>query len=182
MISSAIKIPTSKKVLKCKYQAASKTALNDQYPQESQISMVEKLRQHVKRYWIMAETGIPQFVMASNTLSSASGIICVISVVMYIFVVLQVTFFPLMIRYRSDYKWSMVAIVSTQSVGVVVGTVAPISRCFTILSFKSFAKWDSNHFAVFKVKKYWTQMLCEWKESHVTFLSSSRRARNLFQN
>ncbi|PWA75496.1 Pentatricopeptide repeat-containing protein [Artemisia annua] len=30
LISSAITIPTSKKVLKCKYQAASKTALNDQ--------------------------------------------------------------------------------------------------------------------------------------------------------
>ncbi|GKD32476.1 hypothetical protein Tco_1247985, partial [Tanacetum coccineum] len=76
----------------------------------------------------------------------------------------------------------MVAIVVAQTIGVVVGAIAPISRCFTILNFKSFAKWDSNHFAVFKVEKYWTQMLCEWKESHITFLSRGRRSRNLFQN
>ncbi|PWA78890.1 hypothetical protein CTI12_AA177070 [Artemisia annua] len=76
----------------------------------------------------------------------------------------------------------MFAIVATQSIGVVVGTIAPISRCFTILSFKSFAKWDSNHFAIFKIEKYWTQMLCEWKESHVTFPSSSHRATNLFHH
>ncbi|KAK9076271.1 hypothetical protein SSX86_004604 [Deinandra increscens subsp. villosa] len=76
LISSAITLPTSKKILEFKYQGITKTASNDQNPQEN---LIEKLRQTVKRYWIMAETGSPQFVMASTPLSCASGIICVIS-------------------------------------------------------------------------------------------------------
>ncbi|KAI3774897.1 hypothetical protein L1987_49460 [Smallanthus sonchifolius] len=43
--------------------------------EDAQKSTVEKLRQHVKRYWVMAKTGSPQFVMASNPLSTVSGII-----------------------------------------------------------------------------------------------------------
>ncbi|KAJ0641606.1 hypothetical protein HanLR1_Chr16g0629141 [Helianthus annuus] len=87
LISFAITIPTAKKGLEFKYQVNSKTPLNEQHPQENLIPTVEKLRQLVKRYLIMGETGNPQFVIANNPLSSASGIICAISMVMYIFMV-----------------------------------------------------------------------------------------------
>ncbi|GJW24591.1 hypothetical protein Tco_0038402 [Tanacetum coccineum] len=40
------------------------------------MSKVEKLRQHVRRFWVMAEMGSPQFVMASSPLSTTCGVIC----------------------------------------------------------------------------------------------------------
>ncbi|XP_076924096.1 uncharacterized protein LOC143586428 [Bidens hawaiensis] len=78
MISSCLTIPTTKEILEVKYQTTIKSSLADQHLQDTQMSEVEKLRQHVRRYWVMAETGSPQFVMASNPSSTASGVICVI--------------------------------------------------------------------------------------------------------
>ncbi|KAJ0914583.1 hypothetical protein HanPSC8_Chr06g0240231 [Helianthus annuus] len=139
----------------------------------------------------MAETGSPQFVMASNPLSSASGIICAINMLMYMFLFLwlnktRLEYMGLPWAYwrecRSVYKWSMAAIVVTQSIGVVVASIAPILRCFTVLSFKSFAKQNRNYFSVFKVDKYWTENFSEWKESCISFLSSGRRSRALLHN
>ncbi|KAJ0666698.1 hypothetical protein HanPI659440_Chr17g0669651 [Helianthus annuus] len=91
MISSSLTIPTFKEILESKYQATYKISLNDQRLQHIQMSRVEKLRQHVRRYWVMAETGCPQFVMASNPLSIPAGLICVISLLINIFLVVIYT-------------------------------------------------------------------------------------------
>ncbi|KAJ9549795.1 hypothetical protein OSB04_022338 [Centaurea solstitialis] len=188
LISSAITIPTSKRILESKYLATSKKTLNEQH---IGISMEEKLRQYVRRYWVMAESGNPQFVMASNSLSNASGIICVVSLVTYVFRVLDIFGIPAneykskylyqtkyqseyQSGFRSEYKWSMVVILVTQFIGVVVGSIAPTFRCFTVFRFKLLT-WD--HFLVFKVEKYWTKMLYEWKENRLPFLSNGRRTR-----
>ncbi|GKE97271.1 hypothetical protein Tco_1582126 [Tanacetum coccineum] len=56
-ISSSLTIPTSKEILEFKYQATNKTPSTDQ--QQTQKSSVKKLRQHVRRFWVMAETGSP---------------------------------------------------------------------------------------------------------------------------
>nr|XP_043638160.1 uncharacterized protein LOC122609166 [Erigeron canadensis] len=187
-ISSAITIPTSKRILEIKYQAIRKTILVDQNQQQNHlISSVDELRLLVKKYWIMAETGSPQFVMASNPLSSACSVICVISLVLYIFAVLFLVLFQggpylSLTKTTSVYKWSMIAIVVTQFIGVFVGSIAPIFRCFTFLSFKSSIanKEKRNQILVFKVDKYWTQTLFEWKESRIiSVLSSGRRSKAL---
>ncbi|KAJ0740121.1 hypothetical protein HanOQP8_Chr06g0213331 [Helianthus annuus] len=60
LISSAITIPTAKKILEIKYQAISKKLLNDQHQHENLIPTVDMLRQLVKRYWMMTEMGSPQ--------------------------------------------------------------------------------------------------------------------------
>ncbi|KAJ0560292.1 hypothetical protein HanHA300_Chr06g0209811 [Helianthus annuus] len=139
-----------KNILELTYEASS-TTLNDQNPQEDLISKVEKLRRLVKRYWIMAETGSPQFVMASNALSSASGIICAISMLMYMYMALRLLLWGYSLAHGSVYRWSMISIVITQSIGIVVGSIAPIFRCFTVSSFKSFGNQNRKHFLVFKV-------------------------------
>ncbi|KAJ0428179.1 hypothetical protein HanHA300_Chr17g0643271 [Helianthus annuus] len=191
MISSSVTIPTSKEILESKYQATNKISLTHQRLQHTQMSRVEKLRHHVRRYWVMAETSSPQFGMANNPLSTASGVICVIVLVINL---------PLLNKYLfsfssiytllhfltslggSPYKWSTIVICETQSIGVVVGSVAPICRCFSVFSFKLGTKWNKNDFMFFKVEKYWTQKLHEWKQSPVTFLPSSRRLRSLIYN
>ncbi|KAD2393066.1 hypothetical protein E3N88_40043 [Mikania micrantha] len=75
MISSSLTIPTSKEILEFKYQVTNNISLSDQCLQHTPLSTVDRLRQHVRRFWVMAETGNPQFVMASNPLSTASGVI-----------------------------------------------------------------------------------------------------------
>ncbi|MFS7944230.1 hypothetical protein Hanom_Chr06g00509611 [Helianthus anomalus] len=94
--------------------------------------------------------------MASNALSSASGIICASCMLIYIFVMWSLWLKRYYLTCKSVYKWSMIAILVTQSIGVV--------------------------FLVFKVDKYWTQKLSEWKESRISFLSSGRRSRAHLHN
>ncbi|KAJ0446490.1 hypothetical protein HanRHA438_Chr17g0799471 [Helianthus annuus] len=191
MISSSLTIPTLKEILESKYQSIHKISLNDQCLQHTHMSTVEKLRHHVRRYWVMAETGSPQFGMASNPLSIASGVICVIVLVMNLLLVnkflfgfysINILLFDFKSLGESPYKWSTIVICETQSVGVVVGSIAPICRCFSVFSFKLGTKWNRNDFMFFKVDKYWTQKLHEWKQSPVTFLPSSRRLRSLIYN
>ncbi|KAD3641922.1 hypothetical protein E3N88_31146 [Mikania micrantha] len=175
MISSSLTIPASKEILESKYRK--KKAFSDQ---QIQMSVVEKLNQHVRRYWVMAETGSPQFVTTSNPLSTASGVICVIVIAMNSF---MLTFFRLGVKIfglDSPYELSTLAILATQSIGILVGAIAPVSRCFWVFRFKFTTKLNMNHFNVFKVDKYWTQKLNEWKQSPmVSFLSNNRRSRSL---
>ncbi|KAF5763054.1 hypothetical protein HanRHA438_Chr15g0688251 [Helianthus annuus] len=191
MIASSITILTFKEVLETKYRATNKISLTGQRLQHIQTSTVEKLRQHVRRYWVMGETGSPQFVMASNPLSTASAVICVIVLVINLVTVFNTQFQPDGIKEQlfdsknldgTPYKWSITMIFVTQSVGVVVGTIAPISRCFSVLNFKLGTKWNTNYFMCFNVEKYWIQTLQEWKKSPVVFLSSNRRTKNLIYN
>ncbi|PWA90461.1 hypothetical protein CTI12_AA100680 [Artemisia annua] len=71
LISAAITIPASKQILEFKYQATCKRTLNDQL---NNMSAVEKLTQYIRKYWVTAESGSPQFVMASTPLSSTCAI------------------------------------------------------------------------------------------------------------
>ncbi|KAI3803562.1 hypothetical protein L1987_31718 [Smallanthus sonchifolius] len=136
------------------------------------VSIVDKLREHVRRYWIMAETGSPQFVMSRNPLCTASGVICMIVLGLNLLVVIDFPFGGH--AYGSVYKWSVLFIVITQFIGVLVGTMALIFRCFLVLRFKKVIEWNNTHLMVFKVEEYWTQKLREWKQSPIRFLSSSR--------
>ncbi|KAJ0666692.1 hypothetical protein HanPI659440_Chr17g0669591 [Helianthus annuus] len=188
MVSSSLTVPSFKEILEYKYQAINKISLTTD---QSHMFTVEKLRQHVRRYWVMAETGSPQFGMASNPLSTASGVVCVVVFVLNFLMVFKFLFglyglerllYVAMNLYASPYKWSTLAILLTQSIGVVVGTIAPISRCFSVFSFKLCTKWNRNDFIFFKVEKYWTQKLQEWKQSPVLFLSSCQRSTSLIYN
>ncbi|GKA41379.1 phosphoglucosamine mutase [Tanacetum coccineum] len=189
-ISSSLTIPTSKEILEFKYQATHKTPLTDQ--QQTQMSLVEKLRQHVRRFWVMAETGSPQFVMASSPLSTASGVICVFVLLMQTLVMYEFLYgdhghpygyeFKSVSAYGSVYKRSTLFIVVTQSIGVVVGNIAPMFRCFSVLSFKLVTRWDRSRFMAIKVEKHWTQKLYEWKQYQIPILLSSRRSRIVLYN
>ncbi|XP_076947835.1 uncharacterized protein LOC143619863 [Bidens hawaiensis] len=176
-ISSALTILKSKKILDSKYKAGHETALKDL---ELQQPMVEKLRQHVSNHWIMAGTGSPQFMIVCSATTSASGVICFLSAL-----ILTIIMFPIrpdLPNYGSDYKGSVVVILVTQFIGVLLGTVAPLSRCFAFLSFKVSIKWIWSHIGVFKVESYCTQKLFDWKQSSIPFEFSSRICKCFFQD
>ncbi|MFS7960870.1 hypothetical protein Hanom_Chr08g00708131 [Helianthus anomalus] len=166
---SALLILKSKQILESKYKACHERALKDL---EFQQPTVEMLKQHVSNHWIMAGTGNPQFVTVCFATTSASGVICVSSTVLHVIIMLFTR--PYMKYHGSDYKWSALAILITQFTGSLLGTVAPLSRCFASLSFKVSIKRIWSHIRVFKVESYCTQELSDWKQSSIPFKFSSR--------
>nr|GEY48492.1 hypothetical protein CTI12_AA006920 [Tanacetum cinerariifolium] len=130
----------------------------------------------------MAETSNPQFVAACSATSSASGIICAASALGHI-VTTVFTFYIVSRRsYKSDYKWSMKVILIIQSIGVILGSIAPIFRCFADLSFKVTNTWNWNHINVLKVEKYWTRTLSDWQQSSISFSSRNRKYKIVIHN
>ncbi|KAI3523295.1 hypothetical protein L1887_01356 [Cichorium endivia] len=176
---SALAIVRSKQILEMKYQEAHETALKDQELQQPGGLIVDKIKKHVSNYWIMAATGNPQFFIACSPTSCASGIISAISTVLHVIVILFTV--RSLWDFKSDYKWSALVILITQFIGSVVGTMAPLSRCFAALSFKLSIKWIWNNMKVFRVESYWTQTLSDLKESTVPFLSCSRKFKILVE-
>ncbi|KAI3785083.1 hypothetical protein L1987_44195 [Smallanthus sonchifolius] len=175
---SSIAILKSKQILNSKYQEGHETTLKDL---ESAGSLtVDKLKQHVRNYWIMAGTSSPRFVTACAVTTSASGVICACSAAIS-FLMMHLTIGYLR-EYKSDYKWSMLVIFITQFIGALLGTIAPLFRCFADLSFNLSIKWTWNHINVFKVESYWSQKLCDWKHSSIPFSVSSRKRKIIIQN
>ncbi|KAJ0817395.1 hypothetical protein HanPI659440_Chr00c07g0718861 [Helianthus annuus] len=169
-VSSSLAILKSKQIIESKYQQGHvKASTYLQQPAEELLT-VEKLKQHVSNYWIMARSSSPQFIIACSTTTTASGVICALSTVLYI-LTMGWKVSELEEDHRSDYKQSMPVILPVQCIGVLVGTVAPLSRCFASLSFKVSIK--SNISKVFKVETYWTQKLSEWKDGSIPFLFRS---------
>ncbi|CAI9281625.1 unnamed protein product [Lactuca saligna] len=83
---------------------------------------------------------------------------------------------------KSDYKWSLLLILFTQFIGIILGTIAPLSRCFAALSFRVSLKWIVNHIKMSNVESYWTQKLYDWKQSSIPFPYSSRKCKIVIQS
>ncbi|KAJ0864900.1 hypothetical protein HanRHA438_Chr12g0534821 [Helianthus annuus] len=156
-------------------QGTSRPTRNTGEPQEGnsqstrKLLTVEKLQQLVSNYWIMAGSGSPQFIMACSATTTASGVICALTTILHAFTVSWSISSLLEMDYGSAYKWSTLLILIVQFVGIVLGTIAPLSRCFATLSFKVSIQSIRNHIKVFKVEKYWTHKLYDWKYGIIPF-------------
>ncbi|XP_071726958.1 uncharacterized protein [Rutidosis leptorrhynchoides] len=180
-ICSSLAILKSKQIIESKYQVGHETCLKElNHVLQLQPPNVEKLKQHVRNYWIMAGTGSPQFVTACFATTFASGVISVINLFFQILTMIWVS--QTIMEYKSDYKWSMLVILVIQFIGVVVGTIAPVFRCFSALSFKLSTKWVWSHMKVFKVEGFWTKKLTEWKHSSMIFALRSRKFKVVVHN
>ena len=101
---SALTIPISKQVLETKYLEKQKM---EEPEKTDEFSSVEKLKEKVKKYWMMAESGGPQFVMASTATCSALGAICFLSILILVETWMQVYFrVHRELRYYSNYNRS----------------------------------------------------------------------------
>nr|XP_043613780.1 uncharacterized protein LOC122585722 [Erigeron canadensis] len=178
--SSALTILKAKQILESKYQASHEKALNELAVQQTGPLMIDKLKQYVKIHGIMAVSGSPQLMVACSATNSAAGVICAISTVIHL---------PTIIfnsqdiwECKSDYKWSTSVILVMQHIGVLMATIAPISRCFASLNLKFSTKWIRGHINVFKVESYCTQKLCDWKQSTIPLSLKSRRCKIVIHN
>ncbi|KAJ0816161.1 hypothetical protein HanPI659440_Chr00c19g0734301 [Helianthus annuus] len=150
-----------------KYQKGHYTASKEIQPSPGELLTVEKLHKHVSNHWIMAGSGSPEFITACFHTTSTSGVICLIVTLLHTYIVVWAAPLHKISNKQCDsnYGWSMVVILVVQFIGVMIGTIAPLSRCFSILNLKVSSETISKRFKLFKVECYWTQKLYDWKHS-----------------
>ncbi|KAL0341515.1 UNVERIFIED_CONTAM: hypothetical protein Scaly_1814100 [Sesamum calycinum] len=136
LCSSAVMVPTAKRYVESGYQEMHKRVSNEKV--EWGKFTIDELRVVVRRYWVMAETGSPQFVVGRSVTCVASGGMCLLMAIILLEALISV---PLLYRFpptiSSNYKWSINWIFVIQSIGVAFGSVAPLIRWFTVVQFKS---------------------------------------------
>lgn len=164
---SAITVPSTKKVLEYKYKKYYKIA-EKECSSRTICKADEKLREDMTKYWMMAHTSSPQFVMGRSVTCAASGAICLVSALTFAEAMIRSYLMPRSFRFctgESDYKWSTILILIAQTIAVGVGTIAPAIRWFTAANFRcpKKRKKDRNH-EFFKVERYWTKLLLELKD------------------
>ncbi|PWA46424.1 hypothetical protein CTI12_AA508940 [Artemisia annua] len=152
-LSAAVAIPSMKKVLESKYQVKRKALVS-----KEPTTLVE-LKQHVSKYWIMANTGSLPVVFTSGPLFATSLCICIVCSVTY--VILRSRRDPFGEKYASDYKWSMRVIFVVQSLGIAAGD------CTLILRYYKSSKIFRNYCSCTRVEKFWYAKLSEWKGRHI---------------
>ncbi|KAM0018032.1 hypothetical protein Hdeb2414_s0027g00694671 [Helianthus debilis subsp. tardiflorus] len=176
-VCSSVAILKSKKIIESKYQQGHARALKDIQPSPGELLTPDKLQKHVSNHWIMAGSGSPQFITACFHTTSATGVICLLVTILYSLTTVSFLIESIQHKYYdydSDYGWSMIVIVIVQYIGLVIGTIAPLSRCFATLSFKVSSTIIRNHFNVFKVERRWTQKLYDWKHTSIRLPFRSR--------
>ncbi|XP_076938712.1 uncharacterized protein LOC143606995 [Bidens hawaiensis] len=158
--SIALTVSASRKKLEHRYEESRQLVSN--YKEKRFSSKC--LRSYVKRYWMMTETRNPQFVIACSPVSSAFGVICLyvslLSAVPFILFLLWRDDYGLYNCRESDYYWSLDIIFFLQSVGTLVGSIAPVFRCLSSVGHYTLSKeWSKNHLNVFRVEKHWIHRL-----------------------
>nr|KAJ0226828.1 hypothetical protein LSAT_V11C100027010 [Lactuca sativa] len=186
--SVALTVSASRRILQHKYKELHRLASNHQ-EMNTNMNMnmnfsYKRLICYVKKHWMMAETGNPQFVVACSSVSSALGVICSVLVCISFYFLITLFGDTSNLQYgRSDYKWSINVIVTIQSIGTIVGSIAPIFRCLSsTIDFNFSKKWIKNHLNVFRVEKHWIQRLQHWKRCHVRSHIPGRHCKKAFHS
>ncbi|XWS49099.1 hypothetical protein CRYUN_Cryun13aG0134600 [Craigia yunnanensis] len=166
---SALTVPTTKHYLELKYKKKYEMAQKEcSKSNETGKTVEEKLKEALMRYWMMAHTCSPQFVMGRSVTCTASGALCLLSAATLAEAMLRFYLLPGSFEFckgESDYKWSINLVLLTQAVAVGVGTIAPAMRWFLAINFRcptrGRQKGCSNGY---KLEGYWIKRLVEMKE------------------
>ncbi|XP_038882540.1 uncharacterized protein LOC120073776 isoform X2 [Benincasa hispida] len=179
-------VPSTKSYLEMKYSvrhelASKECALNG----KGNKAVIERLKEGLMKYWMMAQTTSPQFVMGRSATCTASGAICLLSAAILAEAILTSYLLKRSFKFcngQSDYKWSITFILVIQCVAVVVGTIAPAIRWFTAIKFRCPKLRKGGYKKEFKLEYYWIRYLVEMKEAPLTIRVKNRRCRKLAHN
>ncbi|KAL0736725.1 hypothetical protein Bca4012_012935 [Brassica carinata] len=165
---SATTVPTTKRILEAKYKKKYEVALKCPLATE-RTTVAKKIQGDLSKFWMMAHTSSPQFVMARSVTCTASGFFCLLSAVTLGEAMVR----SYMLRQRlslrfcdgdSDYKWSTSLVLVCQASAVAVGSVAPAIRWFTAVNFRCPIRGNRSYKDEFRVESYWTQWFSEKKQ------------------
>ncbi|KAL8539799.1 hypothetical protein ACS0TY_001411 [Phlomoides rotata] len=185
LISSSIAIPTTKYVLDVKYNKKYQL-VKKECRENCNPSITHKLKDDLTRYWMMAHTCNPQFVVGRLATCTASGAFCLLSTLTLAEAMLRSYLMPWCFTFCtgvSDYKWSTTIILVTQATAVVIGTIGPASRWFIAVKFmcpKRTKNFSKNTFS--SVEHYWNQKLYQLKECPLNLRICGRHGRKVVHN
>lgn len=117
---------------------------------------IDGRKRFMMKYWVMVATSNPEFVMARSVVCTMSALICLISLI-----TLPIAYDVVWRRNKgpSVYRGSVEWILYTQTVGVVVSTIAPLSRWLVVVSFKQETTSLGRLSDEMQVERYWFQTL-----------------------
>ncbi|KAL8041970.1 hypothetical protein ABFX02_09G019300 [Erythranthe guttata] len=180
--SSALMIPSTKRYLEKKYHEMHKTALNEEQVDTGRVS-ADKLRVLIKKYWVMAETSSPQFVIARSVTCTTSGAVSLIVALVLLEAEIRLAMKCMILEKSiSNYGWSTKLILLSQTIGVIVGTIAPASRWFIAVNFRSKNESGKSIRSVFTVEGYWTQKMVDWRQGSISFQIRHLKSRKFLHN
>ncbi|KAL8041978.1 hypothetical protein ABFX02_09G020000 [Erythranthe guttata] len=181
---SAVMVPSAKICIESVYQDMHREVSNNNRLLEWGNFSVDEVRVAVRRYWVMAETGSSQFVIARSVACVASGSMCLLVGVTLSSLLLKEEYclLPRNCDIYSNYKWSLNCIVVVQFIGVALGAIAPLTRWFVAAQIKSSYIGTRSFKDEFKVETYWTQKLVYWQERPVPLQIRSHVHRKLVHN
>ncbi|EXC28299.1 hypothetical protein L484_011803 [Morus notabilis] len=182
MSFSALIVPTTKRYLEYKYDKKYELALKEAPSDINGKKLVCKLRKDLDKYWMMAYTCSPQFVMGRSVTCTASGALCLVSAAVLGEAIIRSYFMAWSVKFctgDSDYKWSTSLVLVIQTIAVGVGTIAPACRWLFAIRFRCPYRGNKKEWRKeFRVEKYWIQRLEEMKDSPLT--SSIFKHRNRY--
>ncbi|KAH6771800.1 transmembrane protein [Perilla frutescens var. frutescens] len=187
LISSSFAIPATKYVLDIKYSKKYLVAMKE-CEANCNADITRKLRDDLARYWMMAHTCNPQFVVGRLATCTASGAFCLLSAVTLAEAILRSYLMPSCFEFckgNSDYKWSTTLILATQAAAVVGGTIAPATRWSIAIIFrcpKRLQQRCSKNGGVSLVENYWVLKLYQLREMPLNLRICGRRSRKLVHN
>nr|GMC84876.1 ATP-dependent RNA helicase [Ipomoea batatas] len=172
---SGLAVPKMKQDLEVQFFEA-KRMMEKSESDDIEKSGLSKLEEDLKKYWVMAETGNPQFVMARSVTCSAACVICCVNFAILLEGVIRDNFFCVHIKPGSDYRRSTICISRIQSIGVALGTIASLIRWLATAKSRNDRRRCKSKI---KVEKYWIEGLMEWKRSSVALQFKNHRIRKL---
>ncbi|KAJ0817391.1 hypothetical protein HanPI659440_Chr00c07g0718821 [Helianthus annuus] len=152
-ICSSLAVLKSKEILKRNYHQEHIRDSKDVQQLARKLSTVEKLQQHVEKYWIMVGiSGSPQYLIPCSVTITASGVICAFTTILHTLCIKWSISDIMGGDYGSDYKWTALLILIVQSIGV------------------------------FRVENLWTQKLYDWKYGIIPLPFRSSKLRMIIKS
>ncbi|MQM18852.1 hypothetical protein Taro_051849 [Colocasia esculenta] len=169
VVSSAKPVAAIKHLLEQDYLAKHWRAVKevDSYAEDASEDSVEaipflKLKEFIKRHWLMAHTCRAQYVLGRLATCTSSGAYCLFGALVLLQALLRVLLRRPGLRFcngASDYGWSTTLVLTTQVAAVIVGTVAPVYRWQYVVHDRSICGEDRTLADVITVEKYWLERL-----------------------
>lgn len=176
MCFSALTVPTIKSYLELEYRKrGNMIEIEDLVEGEKPVEV--KLKENLRKFYIMVKTGNPQFVMARSATCAACCAICCLNGLLLLEVSIRDNLFGAHVKSMSDYRRSTYCISRIQTGGVAVGTVSSLIRWFAIATIKS----SERSMMKIKVEKYWLERLRDWKDSPFALQIKNPKCRKLVQ-
>ncbi|KAL8458147.1 hypothetical protein ACS0TY_035871 [Phlomoides rotata] len=162
VVSLSIAIPSIKKSLELKFRhMLFKLSLSEEHVWRRRDAVTfEDLKKYMIKYLVMVETSSPQFVIGRSVVCSFTTFVLFATIIFASIVIGKHP--PKGMRGQSPYGNYTAWIFYVQSVGVIIGSIAPTFRLFVAVSLKCSTAFKMD----FRIEDHWNEILVEWRDSY----------------